>query len=112
MCRSAGYYRHAVFLAEKHHQHDWYLKIQLDDVKDYSKALDYISKLDFDEVIIIIVVCVHRFTLLTYFTCQSVIKFVLLICNINNQFNFYISQFPCLAQSASRKKKAIDWLTI
>ncbi|KAK2192568.1 hypothetical protein NP493_28g12051 [Ridgeia piscesae] len=49
VCRSAGYYRHAVFLAEKHHQHDWYLKIQLDDVKDYGQALTYISKLDFDE---------------------------------------------------------------
>ncbi|XP_023235262.1 vacuolar protein sorting-associated protein 11 homolog [Centruroides sculpturatus] len=47
VCRQAGYFTHALFLAEKHHQHDWYLKIQLEDLKDYSKALDYIGKLDF-----------------------------------------------------------------
>ncbi len=50
VCRSAGYYQHALYLAEQHHQHDWYLKIQLEDIKDYQKALDYIGKLDFEEV--------------------------------------------------------------
>ena len=31
--RQAGYHSHAVFLAEKHTQHEWYLKIQLEDLK-------------------------------------------------------------------------------
>lgn len=31
--RQAGYHSHAVFLAEKHSHHEWYLKIQLEDLK-------------------------------------------------------------------------------
>lgn len=31
--RQAGYYSHAVYLAEKHAHHEWYLKIQLEDIK-------------------------------------------------------------------------------
>lgn len=31
--RQAGYHSHAVFLAEKHKHHEWYLKIQLEDLK-------------------------------------------------------------------------------
>lgn len=31
--RQAGYHSHAVFLAEKHTHHEWYLKIQLEDLK-------------------------------------------------------------------------------
>ncbi|XP_022091158.1 vacuolar protein sorting-associated protein 11 homolog isoform X2 [Acanthaster planci] len=49
VCRQAGYYKHALFLAEKHSQHDWYLKVQLEDIKDYQKALTYIAKLEFFE---------------------------------------------------------------
>ena len=50
MCRSAGYYEHAVFLADKHDQHDSYLKTQLEDLHNYKKALEYIGRLDFEEV--------------------------------------------------------------
>ncbi|XP_019628396.1 PREDICTED: vacuolar protein sorting-associated protein 11 homolog [Branchiostoma belcheri] len=49
VCRQAGYYDHALSLAERHSQHEWYLKIQLEDIKDYQKALTYISKLGFYE---------------------------------------------------------------
>ncbi|XP_071804394.1 vacuolar protein sorting-associated protein 11 homolog [Asterias amurensis] len=49
VCRQAGYYKHALFLAEKHGQHDWYLKIQLEDIKNYQKSLTYIAKLEFFE---------------------------------------------------------------
>lgn len=31
--RQAGYHSHAVFLAERHMHHEWYLKIQLEDLK-------------------------------------------------------------------------------
>ncbi|CAB4024642.1 vacuolar sorting-associated 11 homolog, partial [Paramuricea clavata] len=47
VCRQASYYDHALYLAEKFHQNDWYLKVQLEDNKDYQKALDYIGKLEF-----------------------------------------------------------------
>lgn len=49
VCRQAGYYSHALYLAEKHGQHNWYLRIQLEDQKDYIKALEYIGKLDFNQ---------------------------------------------------------------
>ncbi|KAH3841675.1 vacuolar protein sorting-associated protein 11 homolog [Dreissena polymorpha] len=49
VCRQAGYYKHALFLANKHNLHEWYLKIQLDDIKDCGKALEYIGKLEFEE---------------------------------------------------------------
>ncbi|XP_035411541.1 vacuolar protein sorting-associated protein 11 homolog isoform X2 [Cygnus olor] len=35
--RQAGYYSHAVYLAEKHAHHEWYLKIQLEDIKANSE---------------------------------------------------------------------------
>lgn len=50
VCRSAGYYEHAVYLADKHDQHDSYLKTQLEDLHNYKKALEYIGRLEFDEV--------------------------------------------------------------
>lgn len=31
--RQAGYHSHAMFLAEKHMHHEWYLNIQLEDIK-------------------------------------------------------------------------------
>ncbi|XP_077448668.1 vacuolar protein sorting-associated protein 11 homolog isoform X1 [Stigmatopora argus] len=47
--RQAGYHRHAVFLAEKHMHHDWYLKIQLEDLKNYEEGLRYIGRLPFEQ---------------------------------------------------------------
>ncbi|KAK7475894.1 hypothetical protein BaRGS_00032862, partial [Batillaria attramentaria] len=47
VCRQAGYHRHALSLAEKHEKHEWYLKIQLEDIRDYQAALTYIARLDF-----------------------------------------------------------------
>jgi hypothetical protein len=49
--RSAGYAEEALFLAKKHARegdrpaaplHDWYLRIQLEDVKDWHMALQYV----------------------------------------------------------------------
>lgn len=37
--RQAGYYSHALYLAENHAHHEWYLKIQLEDIK-VRKTLD------------------------------------------------------------------------
>lgn len=49
VCRQANYFNHALELAEKYEQHDWYLKIQLEDVKNYGKALKYMKRLPFEE---------------------------------------------------------------
>ena len=48
-CRQAGYYEHALYLAKRHNEHDWYLKILLEDVKGFNDGLEYISTLDFFE---------------------------------------------------------------
>eukprot|EP01137_Pigoraptor_chileana_P023996 Opistho-2@91225 len=49
VCRQASYCGHALYLARKYSQHDWYLRIQLEDVRNYQDALNYISTLDFFE---------------------------------------------------------------
>ena len=46
VCRQAGYSKHALALAEKHSKHDLYLKIVMENEKDYQLALQYISSLD------------------------------------------------------------------
>ncbi|OWA50975.1 Vacuolar protein sorting-associated protein 11-like protein [Hypsibius exemplaris] len=48
--RQSGYFKHALYLSELHQKHDWYLRIQLEDNKDYRKALDYMAKLEFAAV--------------------------------------------------------------
>ncbi|KAK7072726.1 Vacuolar protein sorting-associated protein 11 [Halocaridina rubra] len=50
VCRSAGYYDHALALAAKHKLHHHHLAILIDDKKDYVTALRYISTLDFQDV--------------------------------------------------------------
>ncbi|KAG0332221.1 hypothetical protein BG000_010237 [Podila horticola] len=45
VCRQAGYHEHAVYLAEKFEEHDLYLTVQIDDVKQYDKALAYMRRL-------------------------------------------------------------------
>ena len=39
VCRSAGYYDHALALAARHGLHHHHLAILIDDMKDYSAAL-------------------------------------------------------------------------
>lgn len=47
VCRSAGYYDHALYLAQRHGQHTAYLSILLEDTSDVAKAIEYISTLPF-----------------------------------------------------------------
>ncbi|XP_069193192.1 vacuolar protein sorting-associated protein 11 homolog isoform X1 [Procambarus clarkii] len=49
VCRSAGYFDHALALAAKHGLHHHHLAILIDDKKDYVAALRYISTLDLEE---------------------------------------------------------------
>jgi len=47
VCRQANYHNYASQLAKKHKEHDWYLKIQLEDLGHHVKALAYIRQLEF-----------------------------------------------------------------
>lgn len=49
VCRAAGYYQHALYVAKKAGEHDWYLKILLEDLGSYDEALQYISSLSLYE---------------------------------------------------------------
>lgn len=54
VCRSAGYREHALLLAKKHNEYNWYLKIQIEDFaeepynRNYKRALKFIESLPFD----------------------------------------------------------------
>ncbi|CAO3609654.1 unnamed protein product [Cunninghamella blakesleeana] len=45
VCRQAGYYEHAVYLAKKFGEHDLYLDIVIEDMREYETALIYIKEL-------------------------------------------------------------------
>ncbi|KAH7422083.1 hypothetical protein KP509_13G089700 [Ceratopteris richardii] len=45
VCRAAGYHQHAMYVAKKAGEHEWYLKILLEDLGGYDEALQYISSL-------------------------------------------------------------------
>lgn len=45
VCRQAGYFDHAVYLARKYDRHDDYLRIQIEDAGKYKDALAYLRKL-------------------------------------------------------------------
>jgi hypothetical protein len=39
---------HALELAKKHQLHEWYLRMQVEDLRDYRDAIKYIASLDFE----------------------------------------------------------------
>lgn len=45
VCRQAGYFEHAVWLAERYGEHQEYLRIQIEDRSDYQGSLKYLRKL-------------------------------------------------------------------
>lgn len=45
VCRSAGFFEHAVYLAKKFNEHEAYIRIQVEDLKNYQDAISYIAKL-------------------------------------------------------------------
>lgn len=49
VCRAAGYHQHAMYVAKKAGEHEWYLKILLEDLGGYDEALQYISSLSLYE---------------------------------------------------------------
>ncbi len=45
VCRQAGYFEHASYLAKKHERHEDYLRIQIEDAGNYKEALHYLRAL-------------------------------------------------------------------
>ncbi|SPO28078.1 related to PEP5 - vacuolar biogenesis protein [Ustilago trichophora] len=51
VCRQAGYFGHAAYLAKRYGEHREYLRIQVEDAKDYSDALLYVRGLEAEDAI-------------------------------------------------------------
>lgn len=51
VCRQAGYFGHAAYLAKRYGEHREYLRIQIEDAKDYSDALEYVRSLEAEDAI-------------------------------------------------------------
>lgn len=45
VCRSAGYYEHALYVAQAAEEPEWYLDILLEDCQQYNEALVYLQDL-------------------------------------------------------------------
>ena len=50
VCRQAGYFEHAGYLAKKYDRHEDYLQIQIEDAGNYKEALAYLRKLGAEAV--------------------------------------------------------------
>ena len=51
VCRQANNHKYALKLAEKYKQHDWYLRIQLEDENQHLETVKYICKLSFKDAL-------------------------------------------------------------
>ncbi len=50
VCRQAGYFEHASYLAKKYERHEDYLRIQIEDAGNYKDALTYLRRLGAEAV--------------------------------------------------------------
>ena len=50
VCRQAGYFEHASYLARKYERHEDYLSIQIEDAGNYKDALQYLRALGSEAV--------------------------------------------------------------
>lgn len=50
VCRQAGYFEHASYLAKKYERHEDYLRIQIEDAGNFRDALIYLRKLGLEAV--------------------------------------------------------------
>jgi hypothetical protein len=53
VCRQAGFYEHATYLAKKYGRHEEYLRIQIEDAQQFDDALGYLRNLGPEAVSII-----------------------------------------------------------
>ena len=49
VCRQAGYFEHAAYLARRYQEHDEYIRIQIEDIHDFENAMQHIRGLSADE---------------------------------------------------------------
>ncbi|KAI8826715.1 uncharacterized protein EV422DRAFT_511151 [Fimicolochytrium jonesii] len=49
VCRQGRYYSHALYLAKKFGENEWYLRIQVEDLKDYAQAVKYVEAMELSE---------------------------------------------------------------
>jgi hypothetical protein len=45
VCRQAGFFEHATYLAKKYGRHEDYLRIQIEDAQEWDDALSYLRNL-------------------------------------------------------------------
>ena len=50
VCRQAGFFEHASYLAKKYNRHEDYLQIQIEDAGNYKDALTYLRRLGTEAV--------------------------------------------------------------
>lgn len=50
VCRQAGYFEHASYLAKKYERHEDFLRIQIEDASNYKDALTYLRRLGVEAV--------------------------------------------------------------
>jgi hypothetical protein len=67
VCRQAGYFEHAGYLAKKYERHEDYLRIQIEDTGNFADALSYLRKLGHEAVrpLFLTLVFFGLFTILT-----------------------------------------------
>jgi hypothetical protein len=66
VCRQAGYFEHAGYLAKKYERHEDYLRIQIEDAGNFADALAYLRKLGPEAV------C--SFSYMDFKGCMAVLK--------------------------------------
>lgn len=62
VCRQAGYFEHASYLAKKYARHEDYLRIQIEDAGNYKDALTYLKKLGPEAVRLSLYLCLVSLT--------------------------------------------------
>lgn len=62
VCRQAGYFEHASYLAKKYERHEDYLRIQIEDAGNFVDALVYLRKLGAETVCFICPPSMHPLT--------------------------------------------------
>ncbi|KAI8930083.1 hypothetical protein BC831DRAFT_441260 [Entophlyctis helioformis] len=50
VCRLSGYYQQALRLASRFEQHEWYLRVQIEDLQGYDDAVTYLARLPRQQV--------------------------------------------------------------
>lgn len=100
VCRSSGFHKQALLLAKKHQLYEWYVKIQIEDLKEYDCAIDYMHSLDVELLSLVLDQYGHilvsnkpqKMTALIINNFLDIEKY-----NIETFIRFYLNQPVCCA---------------